>query len=89
MAKPQANPLGKIPTLELGDGRALYDSFVIIAYLDRLNAGRKLIPAGGELWLTALRRHALGSGMLDVATTSVGGSGRRIDKASRISHGGG
>jgi glutathione S-transferase len=83
VAKPQANPLGKIPTLELGDGRAFYDSFVIIAYLDRLNAGRKLIPAGGELWLTA------------AATACVGqwharrGFGRRIDKASRISHGGG
>ncbi len=65
------NPLGKIPTLELEDGRVLYDSFVIIAYLDKLHDGPGLIP-GGASQITALRRHALGNGMLDVALAAVG-----------------
>ena len=42
------NPLGKIPTLVLEDGRALYDSRVIVEYLDLLAGGGKLIPAGPE-----------------------------------------
>lgn len=68
----QRNPLGKIPTLELEDGTVVYNSFVVIAYLDTLHAGAKLIPAGGAAWLTALRRHALGNGMLDVALAALG-----------------
>ena len=39
------NPLGKIPTLELTDGGVLYDSPVIIEYLDTLHDGPKLFPA--------------------------------------------
>lgn len=66
------NPLGKIPTLELEDGTVVYDFFVVIAYLDTLHALTKLIPAGGAAWLAALRRHALGNGMLDVALAALG-----------------
>lgn len=61
------NPLGKIPTLEVGDGTVLYDSPVIIEYLDTLHSGPKLYPAAWPERLTALRRHALGQGMLDAA----------------------
>lgn len=61
------NPVGKIPTLELPDGSVLYDSPVIIEYLDRLHDGPKLYPAAWPERLTALRRHALGQGMLDSA----------------------
>ena len=61
------NPLGKIPTLELADGGVLYDSPVIIEYLDTLHDGPKLFPAALPARLTALRRHALGQGMLDAA----------------------
>jgi len=76
------NPLGKIPTLELEDGGVVYDSFVAIAYLDTLHAGPKLIPAGGAAWLTALRRHALGNGMLDVALAALGERFRPADRRS-------
>jgi glutathione S-transferase len=76
------NPLGKIPTLELEDGGVVYDSFVIIAYLDTLHAGHKLIPDGGAAWLTALRRHALGNGMLDVALPAVGERLRPVERQS-------
>lgn len=59
------NPLGRIPTLVLEDGTSLYDSFVICEYLDSLHAGLRLFPAAGAARWTALRRHALGNGMLD------------------------
>ncbi|MDP1537683.1 MAG: glutathione S-transferase [Burkholderiales bacterium] len=59
------NPLGKIPTLVLDDGSALYDSAVICEYLDSLHGGRKLFPQSGAARWTALRRHALGSNLLD------------------------
>jgi glutathione S-transferase len=61
------NPLGKIPTLELEDGTVIYDSPVIIEYLDTLHTGPKLCPSAWPERLTALRRHALGHGMLDNA----------------------
>jgi len=59
------NPLGKIPTLVLDDGTALYDSTVICEYLDSLHNGRKLFPAAGTERWTALRRHALGNNLMD------------------------
>jgi glutathione S-transferase len=63
----KVNPLGKIPTLELEDGTIIYDSPVIIEYLDTLHTGPKLFPSAWPDRLTALRRHALGQGMLDSA----------------------
>ena len=60
------NPLSKIPTLVLDDGSALYDSGVICEYLDTLHDGSKLFPADAKARWTALRRHALGSGLLDL-----------------------
>ncbi len=67
LALMQINPVGKIPTLELPDGSAIYDSPVIIEYLDTLHDGPKLYPSAWPERLTALRRHALGQGMLDTA----------------------
>jgi glutathione S-transferase len=75
----QVNPLGKIPTLELEDGRVLYDSFVIIAYLDTLHGGPKLVPAEN---FTALRRHALGNGMLDIGLAALAERFRPADRQS-------
>ncbi|QGM98906.1 glutathione S-transferase [Methylocystis parvus] len=59
------NPLGKIPTLILDDGSALYDSRVIADYLDHLGGG-KLIPAAPHRF-DALRMQALGDGINDAA----------------------
>ncbi len=61
----RANPLGRIPTLILDDGRVFHDSPLICEYLDSLHAGTPLFPPRGEARWTALRRHALGNGMLD------------------------
>lgn len=41
----QDNPLGKIPALRLADGNVLYDSRVILDYLDQQHVGNPLIPA--------------------------------------------
>ena len=60
------NPLGKIPTLVLADGSVLYDSQVIIEYLDSLAGGGRLIPASGPARFMELRRHALATGFLDL-----------------------
>lgn len=61
----KTNPTGKIPTLELDDGRALYDSTVICEYLDSVQQGQRLFPAAGQARWTALRRHALGNNLTD------------------------
>ena len=46
-----ANPLGKVPTLVLGDGESLFDSPLLCAYLDSLSPEPRLIPeAGQERW---------------------------------------
>lgn len=61
-----ANPLGKIPALELDDGQVLFDSRVICEYLDTLHDGPRWFPQGAERW-DALRRQALADGILDAA----------------------
>jgi glutathione S-transferase len=59
------NPQSRLPTLRLPDGTSIYDSVVICEYLDGLHNGEKLFPPKDPERLTALRRHALGDGMLD------------------------
>ena len=60
----QHNPLGKIPFLLPSDGRCLFDSSVINAYLDGLGAPR-LIPDDGRARFDALTVEALADGILD------------------------
>ena len=60
------NPLSKIPTLVLADGTVLIDSVVICEYLDALAGGGILFPPSGPERWTALTRHALGNGLLDI-----------------------
>jgi glutathione S-transferase len=66
----QQNPLGKIPTLILENGETLYDSRVIVEYLDHLAGGGKIIPSGGERF-AALRNQALADGIADAALLQV------------------
>ena len=75
------NPLGKIPTLVLEDGTIIYNSPVICEYLDTLHDGPKLYPAWPER-LTALRRLALGDGMLDIALAWLGERFRPAERQS-------
>jgi glutathione S-transferase len=60
------NPLSKLPTLVLDDGTPLYDSVVICEYFDTLHDGPKLFPSDPTAKWTALRRHALGDGILEL-----------------------
>ncbi|MFJ5235579.1 glutathione S-transferase family protein [Pseudomonas neuropathica] len=60
------NPLGQLPTLVLDDGTVLYDSLVIIEYLDHLAGGAKLIPSSSERRIEELRMHSLCNGFLDL-----------------------
>jgi glutathione S-transferase len=70
------NPLNKIPTLILDDGSALYDSRVICEYLDTLHASAKLFPADTRARFTALRRQALGDGLMEVILLRLGEQAR-------------
>lgn len=73
------NPLGKVPTLITEGGETLFDSPVICEYLDSLHDGIKLFPpVGGPRW-TALRRQALGDGILDAGVLRLL-EGRRPEK---------
>jgi glutathione S-transferase len=66
-----ANPLGKIPTLLLDDGTALFDSRVILDYLDHLAGGGRIIPREAEARFSALRLQALCDGVLDASLLQV------------------
>jgi glutathione S-transferase len=63
----KANPLGKVPALELDNGMTLFDSPVICEYLDSKHRGDKLFPASGARRWKALRLQAIGDGILDAA----------------------
>ncbi|MCT8974875.1 glutathione S-transferase family protein [Microbaculum marinisediminis] len=64
------NPLGKIPTLILEDGSSLFDSRVILEYLDDLAGGGKIMPKG-EGRFAALRLQALADGMMDASILQI------------------
>ena len=59
------NPLGKIPTLLLDDGTALFDSRVIVEFLDNLTANSRLIPQDNRERIAVRRWEALADGVLD------------------------
>jgi len=63
----QFNPLGKVPCLLLDDGTAVYDSRVIVEYLDTLSPVGKLIPASGRDRLEVKLWEALADGVSDAA----------------------
>ena len=65
------NPLGKIPALILDDGEALYDSRVIVEYLDHLAGGCRIVPREPEARFEALRLQALCDGILDASLLIV------------------
>ena len=64
---PEYNPLGKIPVLVMEDGGAVFDSRVIVEYIDTVNPVNKLIPASGRARVEVRCWEALGDGMCDAA----------------------
>jgi len=67
----QQNPLGKIPTLVLEDGSTLFDSRVILEYLDHRAGGGRIIPKDATARFAALRLQALADGILDASILQV------------------
>lgn len=65
------NPLGKIPTLVLADGRTLFDSRVILEYLDHLAGGGRIIPREPDARFAALRLQALCDGAMDASILQI------------------
>lgn len=63
----QDNPLGKVPTLILENGKTLFDSPVICEYLDSLHQGAPLIPRNGPERWDVLCLEALADGLIDAA----------------------
>src|SRR6185295_6318138 len=65
------NPLGKVPVLLLDDGSTLFDSPVILEYLDMLAGGGKILPKEMKPRFEALRLEALCDGILDASILIV------------------
>ena len=67
----QQNPLGKIPALVLEDGTVLFDSRVILEYLDHRAGGGRIIPTDAGARFAALRLQALADGLMDASVLLV------------------
>lgn len=63
----QSNPLGKVPCLIMEGAEALFDSRVIVEYLDTLSPVGKLIPTVGRERAEVKTWEALADGVLDAA----------------------
>ena len=61
------NPLGKVPCLVMEDGGAVFDSRVIVEYLDTVNPVNRLIPSGGKSRVEVRCWEALADGITDAA----------------------
>ena len=63
----ESNPLGKVPCLIMEAGEAVFDSRVIVEYLDTLSPVGKLIPAQGRERAEVKTWEALADGLMDAA----------------------
>jgi glutathione S-transferase len=63
----ESNPLGKVPCLVMEGAEALFDSRVIVEYLDTLSPVGKLIPASGRERAEVKTWEALADGLLDAS----------------------
>ena len=65
-----SNPLGKVPVLVMEGGEAVFDSRVIVEYVDTLSPVGRLIPASGRERVDVRTWEALGDGLLDAAVSA-------------------
>jgi glutathione S-transferase len=65
------SPLGKVPVLILDDGTALYDSRVIVEYLDNVTPVSHLIPEPSRQRLVVKKWEALADGVCDATLAIV------------------
>ncbi len=80
---PTHNPLGKIPILLIDDGTALYESSVILEYLDTIAGTVPLIPLAGALRVQAKLMEALADGVSDAVVLIALEARRKPDLQSR------
>ncbi|MFA5081524.1 MAG: glutathione S-transferase [Hydrogenophilaceae bacterium] len=64
---PDYNPLGKVPVWVFEDGKTLYDSRVIVEYLDSVSPVGHLIPTDPRARIAVKRCEALADGVIDAA----------------------
>jgi glutathione S-transferase len=67
---PNLNPLGKIPVLLLDDETPLFDSRVIVEYIDSVTPNNKLFPAANRERIEVKRWEALADGICDAAAAA-------------------
>ena len=65
-----SNPLGKVPCLVMEGGEAVFDSRVIVEYVDTLSPVGKLIPSSGRERVEVRTWEALADGLLDAAVSA-------------------
>ena len=63
----KSNPLGKVPCLVMEGGEAVFDSRVIVEYVDTLSPVGKLIPPSGRERVEIRTWEALADGLLDAS----------------------
>lgn len=68
---PGINPLGKIPVLVLDDETPLFDSRVIVEYIDNVTPNNKLFPAPNRERTEVKRWEALADGLCDAAVAAL------------------
>ena len=66
---PEYNPLGKVPVLVMDDGNTLFDSRVIVEYLDNLTPVSPLLPKENRPRIAVRRWEALADGVTESAAT--------------------
>jgi glutathione S-transferase len=67
---PEVNPLGKIPVLVLDDDTPLFDSRVIVEYIDNVTPNNKLFPAPNRERTEVKRWEALADGICEAAVSA-------------------
>jgi glutathione S-transferase len=64
---PEYNPLGKVPVWVMEDGKTLFDSRVIVEYLDNTSPVGHLLPKDARPRIAVRRWEALADGIIDAA----------------------
>ena len=83
----KSNPLGKVPCLVMEGGEAVFDSRVIVEYLDTLSPVGKLIPPSGRERIEVRTWEALADGLLDasiLARLEATWTGRTAQQRSQV-----
>jgi len=80
---PAFNPLGKIPALVLDDGSTLFDSRVIVEFLDTVSPIGKLIPANSRDRIDVKRWEAIADGVLDAGVLARLENARKAGEKSQ------